>query len=80
MPGEDQYVEPVLHVQDGSFIGFHNDDFGQIDMAAFNGGGGLRWMVPNDYPLIATADGGVSGSLDSPTIRMATRRGKLPIC
>ncbi len=30
-------------------------------MIAFDASGNVRWTVPNDYPLIATADGGVIG-------------------
>ncbi len=31
-------------------------------MVAFDMGGGVRWMVPNETPQIATADGGVIGA------------------
>jgi hypothetical protein len=30
-------------------------------MVAFDQGGGVRWVVPNDQPMIATDDGGVIG-------------------
>ena len=33
----------------------------QTNMVAFDQAGNVRWMVPNEYPLIATADGGVIG-------------------
>ncbi len=69
LPGQDVQngttpVIPVLQAQDGSFVGsvtFVNDGVGQTNMVAFDQGGGVRWMVPNEQPLIATADGGVIG-------------------
>jgi hypothetical protein len=30
-------------------------------MVAFDQSGSVRWSVPNDYPQIATADGGLIG-------------------
>ncbi len=56
VPGGGQVV-PVLQAQDGSFVG--TDDNG--DMVSFDAGGNTRWIVPNDTPQIATADGGVIG-------------------
>jgi hypothetical protein len=50
-------VAPVLQAQDGSFVGTAGND-----MVAFDAGGGLRWVVPNETPQIATADGGVIGA------------------
>jgi hypothetical protein len=53
---------PVLQAQDGSFVGEYFDEgTNTYDIAAFGQGGGIRWTVPNDYPMIATADGGVIG-------------------
>ena len=49
-------VAPVLQLQDGSFVGTTPDG----PMVAFDTTGGVRWTA-NDYPLIATADGGVIG-------------------
>jgi hypothetical protein len=57
VPG-DGPVTPVLQAQDGSFFG----TLGNEDMVAFDAGGGLRWLVPNETPQIATADGGVIGA------------------
>jgi hypothetical protein len=51
------FVSPVLQAQDGSFVG--TDDNG--DMVAFDASGNVRWIVPNETPQIATADGGVIG-------------------
>jgi hypothetical protein len=60
VPGGDQVV-PVLQAQDGSFIGttcrYCAPGYG--DMVAFDASGTVRWIVPNDTPQIATADGGV---------------------
>jgi hypothetical protein len=62
VPGGGQVV-PVLQAQDGSFIGttcrYCAPGYG--DMVAFDASGTVRWIVPNDTPQIATADGGVIG-------------------
>ena len=62
VPGGDQVV-PVLQAQDGSFIGttcrYCAPGYG--DMVAFDASGTVRWIVPNETPQIATADGGVIG-------------------
>jgi hypothetical protein len=50
-------VWPVLQAQDGSFYGTDNNS----DMISFSQSGNVIWSVPNDYPHIATADGGVIG-------------------
>jgi len=50
-------VIPVLQAQDGSFVG----TLGYADMVAFDANGDVRWIVPNEKPQIATADGGVIG-------------------
>src|SRR5208283_2104063 len=55
---------PVLQAQDGSFIGQAWDDSGNEYMIGFDQGGNLRWSVPNYYPLMATADGGVIATAD----------------
>ncbi len=58
---------PVLQAQDGSFVGtvlVAADPYAgpfQTNMVAFDATGGTRWIVPNDTPQIATADGGVIG-------------------
>ncbi len=55
-------VLPVLQAQDGSFVGSYQDpNTGNNYMVAFNASGDTRWIVPNDTPQIATADGGVIG-------------------
>jgi hypothetical protein len=51
-------VSPVLQAQDGSFYGTDNNG----NMIAFSSSGNVIWSVPNDYPQIATADGGVIGA------------------
>jgi hypothetical protein len=55
-------VFPVLQAQDGSFVGTYSDpNTGNNYMVAFDANGNVRWLVPNDTPQIATADGGVIG-------------------
>jgi hypothetical protein len=49
-------VVPILQAQDGSFVGSYYND-----MIAFDASGTARWIVPNETPQIATADGGVIG-------------------
>jgi hypothetical protein len=54
---------PVLQAQDGSFVAsFSDPNTGANNMVEFGQGGGIRWTVPNEAPLIATADGGVIGA------------------
>lgn len=48
---------PVLQAQDGSFYGTD----GAGNMVRLSQNGNVIWSVPNDYPTIATADGGVIG-------------------
>jgi hypothetical protein len=50
-------VWPVLQAQDGTFYGSDNNG----DMINFSQSGAVSWSVPNDYPAIATANGGVIG-------------------
>ena len=62
-------VTPVLQAQDGSYYGTSNGDQGPI-MVAFDASGNIRWSVPNETPMIATADGGVianAGYYNAPT-------------
>ena len=55
-------VVPVLQAQDGSFVRTFWDSSGDYDdMVAFDAAGNVRWIVPNETPQIATADGGVIG-------------------
>jgi hypothetical protein len=56
LAGNASPVLPVLQAEDGSFVG--NSGF---NMVAFDQAGNVRWIVPNEYPLIATDDGGVIG-------------------
>jgi len=51
-------VSPVLQAQDGSFYGTD----GAGNMVRMSQHGNVIWSVPNDYPQIATADGGVIGA------------------
>ncbi len=55
-----QDLTPVLQAQDGTFVGTYYGENGQ-NMAAFDAGGNILWSVPNEWPAIATADGGVIG-------------------
>jgi hypothetical protein len=63
---DNHVVVPVLQAQDGSFVGEYGvwpdsgDDY-VYTMVAFDATGNVRWMVPNERPQIATADGGVIG-------------------
>jgi hypothetical protein len=61
LPDDGAGVEPVLQAQDGSFVGTWWGPDGNY-MVAFDAGGGVRWMVPDEEPRIATEDGGVIGS------------------
>ena len=55
-------VVPMLQAQDGSFVGtFPDPNTYNNDMVAFDATGATRWIVPNETPQIATADGGVIG-------------------
>jgi hypothetical protein len=51
-------VAPVLQAQDGTFYGTDNNG----NMIRITQSGQTSWSVPNDYPQIATADGGVIGA------------------
>jgi hypothetical protein len=53
------FYEPVLQMQDGSFVGTATDADGNLSMVAFDATGAIRWSVPGEMPKIATADGGV---------------------
>jgi hypothetical protein len=59
--GETAPIDPVLQAQDGTFVGTVGTTAGE-NMIAFDGRGNAIWSVPNDYPQIATADGGVIGA------------------
>lgn len=63
--GQTDAVVPVLQAQDGSFVGWVQGPFvgsgWQMNMVSFDATGNVRWVVPNDQPQIATADGGVIG-------------------
>ena len=66
VPGQLSQVVPVLQVEDGSFVGSVSvpGAGGNLatNMVAFDASGNVRWMVPNETPQIATADGGVIGT------------------
>ena len=57
-----QLVQPVLQAQDGSFYGTTYSGQSGGSMVKFDRSGNIQWSVPNDYPQIATADGGVVGA------------------
>jgi hypothetical protein len=62
VPGQTDVVAPVLQAQDGSFVGTVPDpNTYNNDMVAFDAAGNVRYIVPNETPQIATADGGVIG-------------------
>jgi hypothetical protein len=60
-PGQASPYNPMLQAQDGSFVGTVFDDQPKQYMVAFDASGNMRWSVPDETPLIATADGGVIG-------------------
>jgi hypothetical protein len=55
------YTVPVLQAEDGSYVGYSWGANQDLYMIAFDQGGGVRWTVPNEWPWIATAGGGVIG-------------------
>jgi hypothetical protein len=62
IPGQVLPITPVLQAQDGTFVGTVSTGQGQTNMIGFDNSGNVKWSVPNDYPEIATADGGVIGA------------------
>ncbi len=55
-----QNVEPMLQMQDGSFVGTVPTDYGaQNLMVDFDQFGNLKWSAAGYQPQIATADGGL---------------------
>jgi uncharacterized protein YjdB len=67
IPGQASPIYPVLQAQDGTFVGQVGigpspGTVTQYNMIAFDSSSNVLWSVPNDYPSIATADGGVIGS------------------
>jgi hypothetical protein len=52
---------PGVQAQDGLFVGSYLDTFGQTDMIAFDAIGNVHWIVPNEQPQKASADGGFIG-------------------
>ena len=64
--GQASLIYPGMQAQDGTFVGYVGlgpspGTVTQYNMVAFNSSGSVQWSVPNDYPQIATADGGVIG-------------------
>jgi hypothetical protein len=55
--GDDRFIQPVLQLSDGSFVGNYNDG-----MANFDAAGNVKWTVPGYSPQMATADGSVIAS------------------
>ena len=64
LPGGEPVV-PVLQAQDGSLVGAQAPGYVDPYMIAFDASEGVRWSVPNYYPLMATADGGVIATADN---------------
>jgi uncharacterized protein YjdB len=75
--GETAPINPVLQAQDGTFVGTVDTTAGG-NMIAFDGRGNLIWSVPNDYPQIATADGGVIGASGITYDSQGNATGQLP--
>ncbi len=50
----------TMQAEDGSFVAFENDG-SSGNIVAFSANGSVRWFVRGDYPVIATAGGGVIG-------------------
>ncbi|HXP85551.1 MAG TPA: hypothetical protein VN841_12565 [Bryobacteraceae bacterium] len=61
-PNQRGAAVPILQAQDGSFLGTFYDNDGVENMIAFDASGSVRWVVHNETPQIATADGGVIGA------------------
>ena len=69
IPGRADYsVIPLIQRQDGTFVGtifagpHQSDLFDWVPhMVAFDANGTVLWDVPNEQPMIATADSGVIG-------------------
>jgi len=61
LPGQIGPINPILQAQDGTSVGIVFTTT-QSSMIAFDSSGNVKWSVPNDYPYIATADGGVVGA------------------
>ncbi len=61
--GVGDVIRPTLQLQDGSYAGSYVDANGNTNIAAFDMSGNVHWVVPNDTPTMATADGGVIGKL-----------------
>ena len=59
-PADYDAVQPVVQMQDGSFLGTVTNGSQQY-MVAFDAAGSVTWTVANDSPLMATEDGGVVG-------------------
>ena len=55
------WVSLDVQAQDGSFIGETADDTGTLYTFSFDVSGNTRWVVPNVWPAMATADGGFIG-------------------
>jgi len=64
VPGQRQAIYLDIQLQDGAFIGSAVDDSYNWYMVAFDQSGGIRWSMPNYYPIIATADGGLIATID----------------
>lgn len=85
IPRQSTPLYPVLQTQDGSYAGYVGIGPSpgvatQYNMVAFNRSGSTIWSVPNDYPQIATEDGGVIGSsgITYDSQGRATGQGALP--
>jgi hypothetical protein len=65
VPGQVGPITPVLQAQDGAFFGtVGTGQPGQVtqNMISFSSSGRVFFVIPNDSPKIATADGGVIGT------------------
>jgi Bacterial Ig-like domain (group 2)/Protein of unknown function (DUF1573)/IPT/TIG domain/Abnormal spindle-like microcephaly-assoc'd, ASPM-SPD-2-Hydin/Galactose oxidase, central domain len=66
LSGQAGPIQPLVQAQDGTFfgtvgVGPSPGTVTQYNMVALDKSGNVLWSVPNEYPQIATADGGVIG-------------------
>ena len=62
IPGQSDALIPVFKKKPARLSGQRYDSDYSPYMIAFDAGGNVRWTVPNDWPKIATEDGGVIGA------------------
>ena len=74
IPGQTQPVQPVLQLEDDSFIGTVFTSFG-VTMIGFDETANNRWLVPNYTPQVTSTGGVIAQSSDGVTTSMFDRSG-----